>query len=85
LILPKHVAGGDYRTDLVVGTTTGRPKRGAALGAAAADQLAFTIATPGFRWSSPWLLYPLLAIAVVGLAALVVRRLGLRIEIERRG
>lgn len=84
LILPRHAAGGDYRTDLVVGTTTRRPTRGAALGAAAADQLAFTIATPGFPWSSPWLIYPLLAAAVIGLAALTVRRAGLRIEIERR-
>src|SRR5262249_10173599 len=56
LILPKNAAGGDYRTDIVVGTTTRRPTRGAALGAAAADQLAFIIATRRFQWSSPWLL-----------------------------
>lgn len=83
LVLPEHAAGGDYRTNLVVGTSMRRPGRGAALGAAAADQLSFTIATPGFSWSSPWVLYPLLGLLAVGALVVTIRRLGLRIEIVR--
>jgi hypothetical protein len=84
LILPRNAAGGDYRTDLVVGTSTRRPGHGAALGAAAADELSFTVSTPGgFPWGSPWLVYSLVAVLGLGLSIALVRRLGLRIEIER--
>jgi hypothetical protein len=83
LSVPKNAAGGNYRTDLIVGTSMQRPGRGATLGAAAADQLIFTIATPGFSWTSPWLLYPLLALLTLGAVVLTIRRLGLRVEIHR--
>jgi hypothetical protein len=86
LLLPRNVPGGHYRTDLVVGTSTRRPGHGAALGAAAADELSFTVTgTGGFPWTSPWLIYPLIGLLGLGLLISIVRRLGLRIEIEHRG
>lgn len=90
LTVPKNAAGGDYQTDLVVGTTTHRPGSraangaSAAVGAAAADKLEFTIAEPGFDWTSPSLVYPLLTMLAGGLLIFTLRRLGYRIEVQRR-
>ena len=85
LAVPKSAAGGAYRTDLVASTVMPRPGHGAALGAAAADRLSFTVDSPGrgLRWP-PWLGYLLLTLAGAGLVVLATRRLGLRIQIERR-
>jgi hypothetical protein len=85
LAVPVGAASGTYSTDLVASTVMLRPGRGAALGAAAADRLIFTVDSPGrgLRWP-PWLGYLLAALAGAGLVVLAVRRLGLRIQIQRR-
>jgi hypothetical protein len=85
LIVPRDAAGGNYATDLVVGTSTRRPRQGTALGAAAAAQLGFSVGAPGgFSWNSPWLIYLLLALFGLAVIVSVARRFGLRIEVERR-
>lgn len=84
LVLPKTAGAGDYRTDLVFGTSSRRLKRGAALGAAAADDLLFTVAGPsGFQWPV-WPVYLLLALTAAGLIVIGFRRTGLKVNIERR-
>jgi hypothetical protein len=85
LVLPTRAAHGSYRSNVVVGTWTKRRGRGAALGAAAADELSFTVGRPqGFAWWSPRLAYPLTGIAAAILLFLLVRRAGIRVNIERR-
>jgi hypothetical protein len=85
LVVPRDAVSGYYRTDLVVGTSTAPPGRGAALGAAAADALRFTIAAPGgFSWGSPWLRDTLIGLVSLVLLVVIARRLGLHVEIERR-
>jgi hypothetical protein len=83
--VPDDAASGAYGTDLVASTVMKQPGHGTALGAAAADRLIFTVDAPGrgFSWP-PWAGYLLLALAGAALAVLSARRLGLRVQIERR-
>ena len=85
LAVPTGAAAGAYRTDLIASTAMTRLGHGAALGAAAADRLSFTVDSPGrgLTWP-PWLGYLLLALAGAGVFVFAARRLGLRIQIERR-
>jgi len=85
LSVPKSAANGDYRTDLVVGTSTRRPGSGAALGAAAADGLIFTVGGPTtYPWSSPWFWVAVFGLVAALLLRTLVRRLGIRVQLERR-
>jgi hypothetical protein len=85
LTVPKHAAGGVYRSNVVVSTYTRRPGGGgAALGAAAADELSFAIVSPGGSLWRAWLVYLLLALAATGAIVFLTRRLGLHFRIERQ-
>lgn len=86
LAVPKNAPDGAYRTDLVASTVITRPGHAATLGAAAADQLSFTVDAPGHGLSwPPWLTYLLLALAGAGLLTFAARRSGLRIQVQRSG
>ncbi len=85
LVVPSGAAHGSYRSNVVVGTSTPRLARGAALGAAAATEVIFRVGGPGaYLWSSSsWLLYSLAALIALRLLRSFVRRLGLQVRIER--
>jgi hypothetical protein len=85
LIVPKQAAHGDYRSNVVVSTYTPRHSRGAALGAAAADELSFTIGSPGSSvWSQSWFRYFVLVLAATVLVIVLIRRSGLRLRVEHQ-
>lgn len=85
LTVPKGAPQGAYGSNVVVSTYTPRPGGGAALGAAAADELSFAIRpSSSSLLSRSWFRDLLLALAATGLAVLVVRRSGLQLRIERQ-
>lgn len=87
LRVPTDAASGDYLTNLVVGTTTPGTTSGAALGAAAAAELRFSV-VPGGRhlpWPWPWWAYTVVfGAALIVIAALLQRRLGVRLSVHVR-
>lgn len=83
LIVPKQAAHGDYRSNVVVSTYTPRRSGGASLGAAAADELSFTIGSPGGSvWAQSWFRYLVLVLTATVLVILLIRRSGLHLRIE---
>jgi len=88
LDLPNGAPSGSYSSDLLVGTVTpGQQAGGATVGAAAAAKLSFSVAKPGphIPWPWPWWAYLAAGAALLGSGgALAIRRLGLRLQLERR-
>jgi hypothetical protein len=86
LTVPASAHPGAYLSDVVAKGSAALGAGGANLGVAAATKLQFTV-IPGAMSASflpGWLLPAFLAAIFVGGAAIVVRRSGLRIRIERR-
>ncbi len=87
LTVPRAAAAGRYFSDVVAKGSASVSAGGARLGVAAATDLEFTI-TPGTAsggwFSAPgWVLPYVLGVLVLGVAAVAIRRSGLRIRIER--
>jgi len=86
LSVPSGAAPGAYMSDVVAGTVTAG-HTGAELGAQAATQLLFTVdtASSGLAWPVPlWGNLAALAAIALGVLALLARRSGVRLHIERR-
>jgi hypothetical protein len=87
LLVPAGAAPGDYMTNLVAGTVAPGRTSGTSLGAAAATQLRFSVASvdAGFQWPVPfWVDLLLIAGTLAASAMLLARRAGLRLHVERR-
>jgi hypothetical protein len=87
LTVPAGAAPGHYFSDVVAKGTAPISAGGANLGVAAATDLEFSVVPGAVRdggLSAPgWLLPYVLAVIVIAAAAVVVRRTGVRIRIER--
>ena len=87
LTVPASAAPGRYFSDVVAKGTASISAGGANLGVAAATDLEFTV-VPGAAASSwlsvpGWLLPYVVAVIVIAVAAVLIRRTGVRIRIER--
>jgi hypothetical protein len=87
LTVPAGAAPGRYFSDVVAKGTAQISAGGANLGVAAATDLEFSVVpgTAGSGWLSVpgWLLPYVLAVIVIAAGAVVIRRTGVRIRIER--
>jgi hypothetical protein len=87
LTVPASAAPGRYFSDVVAKGTASLAAGGANLGVAAATDLEFTVvpgaAARGWLSAPGWLLPYVLAVIVIAAAAVVIRRTGFRIRIER--
>lgn len=87
LVVPVSAPPGDYMTDLVVGTVAAGGSPGTSLGAAAATQLRFSVASvdAGFVWPLPlWTDALLTGAALLVALFLLARRAGVRLQVELR-
>jgi len=90
LTVPRDAAAGDYLSNLIASTEPPDRRSGVALGAAAATRLEFQVAAggatgPTIPWPWPWWVYLVVGAAVlISGGALLLRWLGLRIQVERR-
>jgi hypothetical protein len=87
LSVPAHAAPGRYFSDVVVKGTASLSAGGANLGVAAATDLEFTVVPGPVATGSVsvpgWLIPYVAAVIVIAAAAVVIRRTGVRIRIER--
>jgi hypothetical protein len=87
LVVPATARPGQYLSDVVVRGSAGLPDGGANLDVAAATKLEFSIApgvVPAAWFSLPgWVLTAAVVMIAIAIAAVLVRRSGVRIRIER--
>ncbi len=88
LTIPADAAPGDYLSNLVAGTVPGGDTAGVALGAAAATRLEFSVGQAvGLHIPWPWPLWVYILVAAAFLftaGVLLMRLLGVRVQVERR-